>query len=400
MAFALTTRDFALQEDTLLVAQIRKDKDTWVYSRIDLNNHIGCYNGEFDVTSSGWFSWSRPGSSYLQGTVLFAQLMRPDRTWGPRTSIDLNLFLENNNGTLEFQKLSDSITTSASCFNLSNTILQGLCLGYDGKLHYSEINLDNHYGNVEGRIQSGSSHLFKAGDGFQLRPSASELRLHGHLRCNPRWRPKSRRSAGQVLWNRHDIDLASSIRNRDGQFGFVNRSVAPGSRKYPSPVTPLEDTLRMEYLSREVELASGNKEQIARAIAACTSSSVAAIGILVGKAIGAVIGSSMIGFAIGTGLSAPGGISPEVESLVACISDPLILARSLEAAIGRYIYRALRNVLSPDATEYLVAFSNAKLESNIDEATNLVLDCLGAKLWMHCAKRRFPNGPSLILLCN
>ncbi|KAK6499463.1 hypothetical protein TWF506_004092 [Arthrobotrys conoides] len=85
----------------------------------------------------------------------------------------------------------------------------------------------------------------------------------------------------------------------------------------------------------------------------------------------------MIGLAIGTGMAAPGGISPEIESLVTCINDPLILVRSLEASIGRYIYRALRNMLSPNATEYFVAFMNARLEPKIDDIGNAVLDCLG-----------------------
>ncbi|KAF3210123.1 hypothetical protein TWF192_003238 [Orbilia oligospora] len=375
MAFAFTTSDFALQEDTLLVAWLRKDEDIWVQSRIDLNEHIGSYNGEFDVASSGWFGWSRPGSSYLQGTVLFAQLMRPDGSWGPRTSIDLNLFIKNDNGTLKFQKLHESITVSSACLNLNNSTLQGLCFGYDGKLHYSDINLDDHYGNIEGRIESGSSHLFKTGDEFQLCPSPSEVRLRGHLRCHPRWRPRSRRLSNHTTWNNHDINLAHSIVNGDGKLEFTRRAQKIDTKS--ETATLLKDSPRVGYIPGGAELVPGNEDRVAEAIAECTSSSIAAIGILVGAAVGTIIGNTMIGLAIGTGMTAPGGISPEIESLVTCINDPLILVRSLEASIGRYIYRVLRNLLSPNATDYFVAFMTARMEPKIDEIGNVVLDCLG-----------------------
>ncbi|KAK6351988.1 hypothetical protein TWF718_005137 [Orbilia javanica] len=376
MAFALTTSDFALQEDTLLVAWVYKDEDTWVQSRIDLNEYIGCYNGEFDVASSGWFGWSRPGSSYLQGTVLFAQLMKPNGSWGPKTSIDLNIFIKNDNGTLKFQKLHDSITASSACLNLSNSVLQGLCFGYDGKLHYSEIDLDNHFGNIEGRIEPGSSHLFKTGDEFQLCPSPVDVRLRGRLQCHPRWRPKSRRRSNDMAWNRHDLDIAQSVRNKDGRFEFFRR--AEKSNRICEPGNLLQDNTRIRCTLGGAELVSGNEDQVAEEIAECTSSSIAAIGILVGATIGTITGNSMIGLAIGTGMAAPGAISPEIESLVTCINDPLILARSLEAAIGRYLYRSLRNLLSLDATEFFVDFMNARLDPKIDEIGNTVLDCLGA----------------------
>ncbi|KAK6338518.1 hypothetical protein TWF730_002581 [Orbilia blumenaviensis] len=377
MAFALTTSDFALQEDTILVARVRKGKDIWVYSRINLNEHIGSHNGEFHVASSGWFGWSRPGSSHLQGTVLFAQLMKPDGSWGPSTSIDLNLFIKNDNGTLKFQKLCESITASASCFNLTGSILQGLCLGYDGKLHYSEINLDDYYGNIEGRIEPGSSYLFKTGDGFQVCPSSSEVRLRGHLRCHPRWRPKSRRRESHVTWNYHDIDLSHSIINKNGQFGFIRRAGAL-NKPYQLAVPSSEEVLRKISIPGTVDLIPGNEEQVANTIAECTNSSIAAIGLLVGAALETIVGNHAIGLAIGSGLAAPGGILPEIESLTTCISDPLVLTRSLEASISRYVYRMLRNILSPGAVAYLVAFVNAKYDPNVDESVNEVLDCLGA----------------------
>ncbi|KAK6510242.1 hypothetical protein TWF481_004958 [Arthrobotrys musiformis] len=392
MAFALTTSDFALQEDTLLVAWVRKGEDLWVQSRIDLNKHIGSYDGEFDIASSGWFGWSRPGTSHLQGTVLFAQLMRPDGSWGPMASIDLNLFIRNDNGTLRFQKPDDSITISAACLDLNGSILQGLCFGYDGRLHYSDINLDEHYGNIEGRIKPGSSHLFKTGDidGFQLVPSPSEVLLRGHLRCHPRWRPKSRRRANQVTWNHNQVNLAHSIFNKNGRFQF-SRQDDKTSKNFDQENSP-----RVGYVPGGAEVVSGNEvrytpyrsvneilksivqEEVARAIADCTSSSIIAIGILVGASIGTIIENATIGLAIGTGMAAPGGISSEIESLATCINDPLILVRSLEASIGRYIYKALRNILSPEATEYFVAFTRARLDPKIDEIAHTVLDCLGA----------------------
>ncbi|RVD81416.1 uncharacterized protein DFL_009281 [Arthrobotrys flagrans] len=258
MAFALTTSDFALQEDTLLVAWVRKGEDTWVQSQIDLNKYIGSYNGEFDVASSA---------------KIRLRSLRLALTSTTLSSKDYVL------------ATTENFTTPKSTWTITSGMLKA-------KLSREVVIFS------------------KPVTGFNYIP---RLQSESVRRCS---------EGGIYSW--------------------------------------------------------GCRDQVAEAIAECTSSSITAISILVGAAIGTIIGNATIGLAIGTGMTAPGGISPEIESLVTCINDPLILARSLEAAIGRYIYGALRNLLSPNAMEYFVIFMNVRLEPKIDEIGNAVLDCLGA----------------------
>jgi len=104
MAFALTAKQIELR-GKWLVATIQNSNTEWVSSQLDLNEHIGNREGEFDVTSSGWFNSAKDWSWRLQGTVMFAQLMTSTGWYGKETSINLNLFVKNDGGTLKFLKL-------------------------------------------------------------------------------------------------------------------------------------------------------------------------------------------------------------------------------------------------------------------------------------------------------
>jgi len=104
MAFALTTKQIELRGNWL-VATVQNSNTEWVSSQLDLNEYIGNREGEFDVTSSGWFNSAKEWSWRLEGTIMFAQLMTGAGWYGNETSINLNLFVKNDDGTLKFQRL-------------------------------------------------------------------------------------------------------------------------------------------------------------------------------------------------------------------------------------------------------------------------------------------------------
>jgi hypothetical protein len=104
MSFSLTTKNIGLRGSWLVGTAQQKDA-SWVSSKINLNDHIGNDDGEFDVTSDSWFNSARDGSCRLEGTVLFAQLRTRAGYYASETCVNLDMFVENKNGRLEFRKL-------------------------------------------------------------------------------------------------------------------------------------------------------------------------------------------------------------------------------------------------------------------------------------------------------
>jgi hypothetical protein len=86
---------------------------------------------------------------------------------------------------------------------LTGSVLEALCLGYDGRLHHSSIDLDQHLANHDGQLVTGTDtrHFSQSGDNFRLN---EDLQLVGILE-------NCEKQHVQACF-----DLTTIIGNRDG----------------------------------------------------------------------------------------------------------------------------------------------------------------------------------------
>lgn len=105
MAFSLTSKQIELR-GSWLVASVRKPEDgSWTFSRLNLNEHIGNTNGTFDIIGDRWFNSAQEWSVHLRGPYLYARLRTISGAYAEESCINLDLFVRNRDGILEFQKL-------------------------------------------------------------------------------------------------------------------------------------------------------------------------------------------------------------------------------------------------------------------------------------------------------
>ena len=86
-------------------------------------------------------------------------------------------------------------------------MLHGSCRVADGSWLYSEIDLNTHYGNKEGKFISGGAGFKSTGRHFALEHGESSLVLKGELYAN-----------GGCM--EAEIDLSACIVVKDGKFVF------------------------------------------------------------------------------------------------------------------------------------------------------------------------------------
>lgn len=77
----------------------------------------------------------------------------------------------------------------------------------------SEINLDEHYGNINGKFEAGERHYSRSGRNFRLEQDASSVKLFAELMdCEGEW---------------HDaeVDLSDCVVNQKGKLAFLKQYV-------------------------------------------------------------------------------------------------------------------------------------------------------------------------------
>lgn len=100
-AFQHTAENIELR-GSWLHANLRRCNGDLVPSQIDLNEHIANNDGEFDLSGSRWFDSAR--AVRLDGTILHAQLRTKAGKYSADRSLDLSLFLSNEDGNFKFIK--------------------------------------------------------------------------------------------------------------------------------------------------------------------------------------------------------------------------------------------------------------------------------------------------------
>ncbi|KAI1207915.1 Cyanovirin-N [Annulohypoxylon truncatum] len=400
MAFSLTSKQVELR-GSWLAAILQKDDGSWTFSKLNLNEHVGNNDGSFDVTIDKWYNSAEHWSCHLQGPFLRAQLKTREGAWAPETSVNLDLFIRNKDGSLEFQKLNDSLLFYTASLQLEYAILRGLVVGPDGKLYLSELNLDENIGNINGKFEAGERHYSRSGRDFKLEQGLDSVKLSAEL--------------ADYAGAHHpaEIDLAEIVVNRNGKLSFLRPYVYSPTilamkmpplqiptlkscastvlsyaiRKYTTWNEPGLTVSSSEENSSKDNWAAAIAEQIPlvgsaiaglhrvtdekeserlyRNIAASTNSATVTIGTVLGAFIGRAIRGPVIGMVLGAGLSTTPGVFLE-ERIAASIEDAEVRSQIQQATLGRYIFETLREMIAADQTVAAAQLLDAALSPEID----------------------------------
>ncbi|KAI1378137.1 hypothetical protein F4677DRAFT_36160 [Hypoxylon crocopeplum] len=349
MAFSLSSKQIELR-GSWLCAITQKADTSWTYSKLDLNKYVGNDDGEFDITTGGWYESIKERSSCLDGTFLYAQLRTKEGSYAPETCINLNLFVGNLDGCLKFHSLSDSLLVSAACLTLDNNILRGLAIGRNGKFHPSEVNLDEYYGNIGGKFEAGQNNYSLSGRDFRLEQSLDAVKLIGELR-----------DYGGVF-QYAEIDLSTHIVNRQGHLSVLEHD---GWFKTDHWATVIMEQIPVLGAAIEDVYRFGNYEDRAyQEIRCCTNSILATTGIVLGAFIGRACGSPVVGMAVGAALAMPTSIS--IQAQIANEEDPGVRSHLKEAMLGRATFRILRDMFATEASPCAAEWLSTTFTSSID----------------------------------
>ncbi|KAI0379471.1 CNVH-domain-containing protein [Hypomontagnella monticulosa] len=384
MAFSLTSKQVELR-GSWLVALVQQPDASWAFSKLNLNEHIGNKDGGFDATMGWWYHTALEWSCRLRGPFLYARLKTTVGEWSPETCINLDLFVKNRDGGLEFQKLSDSLLLHTACLTLEdNKILKGLVVGPDGKFRVSEINLDQHYGNIGGKFEPASGVYSLSGRDFRLEKNLDSIKLIGELQ-----------DYGGVH-RPAEIDLSLCVVNRNGQLAFCKPDETPNREHWktaiaeqipvlgsavaglhypqesdnevsPHPFPP--SILSLCHECRVADAYRANQNNFFYEIASRTNSATVTVGIALGAFIGRACGSPALGMVIGAGLSTTPGIFLE-DRFVNAVEDPAARSQIREAMLGNYVFETLRDMVAADHASAAAELLGASLDPKIDEWMN------------------------------
>ncbi|KAI0855198.1 Cyanovirin-N [Xylaria cubensis] len=98
--FAITTRNHDLNR-SLLQCEAQRRSGNWAYASIDLNNYLENNDGTFQLSGRNAWETSETSSWRLDGVTLSARLRRRNGAFN-NASIDLNPYITNNDGTLQW----------------------------------------------------------------------------------------------------------------------------------------------------------------------------------------------------------------------------------------------------------------------------------------------------------
>ncbi|KAK6952719.1 hypothetical protein Daesc_005013 [Daldinia eschscholtzii] len=354
MAFSLTSKQIELR-GSWLVAKVRKPEDgSWTFSRLNLNEHIGNNDGVFDITMDRWHNTAQEWSVHLRGPILYARLRTIAGGYAEETCINLDLFVRNRDGNLEFQNLGDSLLLYTAGLTLDNAILRGLVVGRDGKFHMSEIDLDEYYGNIGGKFEIDERHYSRTGRNFKLERDSNRLRLVGELQDY------------EGVHHPTEVDLSACIVNRRGRLSFSKPADSIEREHWTTVVAEQVPVFgpAIAGLHRSKDEAR-TENQCYYEIATSTNSASFTIGVAIGAFIGRACESPIIGTVLGAALSNASDVFVE-DQIVNAIEDPHARSQVQEAKLGSFVSEALRNLIVPEQTAAAAEFLSASFNPEID----------------------------------
>lgn len=345
MAFSLTSTDVRL-DGTTLRARCKTDDGKLVDSALDLNPSIGNNKGNFCLPGRMFGASASEILLTRNRSTLLAVFRTPQQDWIERL-INLNVCIRNNNGALTFVKPTQRITQSCSATFLQGSILKGLCLGSDGKLHPSTIDLNQCYSNNNGHFADGGK-VFNTARMMELVPGDGKVILRGQLLS---------RDDG---WQNAEVDLSLSVVNIDGKFNFVT-----GGGRF-DPDGPVDLSFNIAPLTQSVveglPLLAGNDAWAKCVATFCSNSPI----ICVILALGALFGGPL-GAVVSAGIIKP--IGKVVESAITgVIKDPVLKGKYEEAIVGYLIRDTISLILVEGGAELLAEAVGTLAGLNVETA--------------------------------
>ncbi|KAJ7267003.1 hypothetical protein B0H12DRAFT_1068210 [Mycena haematopus] len=233
----------------------------------------------------------------------------------------------------------ERITASASGLFLEGTKLCGFCLGSDQKLHFSEINLNDYYGNRNGQFVSADRAFGNTAQNLSLstQNERGKVMLRGQLR------------AYNHSYRQAEVNLAICIVNQGGQFGFVHNDGFWGADGWVSQT--FESLPFVGYVAALMQAIAGDQERFKRAMIHASGSTAVALLGSVGAYFGGPIGAALI-----AGAATPLKIMLEQWAGSNLISDPVLRQEFEEATLGKYIIETITNMIAAGSGKVLTRF--------------------------------------------
>ncbi|KAK4149416.1 hypothetical protein C8A00DRAFT_37985 [Chaetomidium leptoderma] len=255
------------------------------------------------------------------GSILKARVRASSGGWTD-TSMCLDFFLTNELGMLVCEAPSQYLCASVAMIRVSQewndkgqceVPLTGLCIGLDGQLHPSRIDLSLHYENHNGMWRK------KKNGHFGETAKDVGFDSYGHFNCSLRnWEG----NYGYPI----DYDLYQDVHNVDGVLTIQDPAGFWDSRGAFFRI--LEEIPGLGYAVAVADFARGDP----RAIAECTLSTIAAVTCFFATTLLGPVGACLAAAAINTGAMLA------KEGMKANMGEPSFFTRSVGAAIAGFFF--------------------------------------------------------------
>ncbi|KAJ7695331.1 hypothetical protein B0H14DRAFT_3659077 [Mycena olivaceomarginata] len=307
MAFTLNSRNIRLVGSRLAADVEAPNGTSWNPYELDLNPYLENLYGKFDTLAQygNFYGSSRNLRVDNQG-LLTAELNDGAGGWNV-ASIDLKVFVGVSGGVLLFRRLVEhqAIDTSATAVSLTGSVFSAFLMGSDGLMHYQEVNLNDHYANIDGFFRSnpGDSGFYNSARNVHLGEGGQSFILKAELR---------------------------DIVNNYSKLLFVGRYTPPPSF-WEKFLQAFEGWPLVGFVVAGIYALMGNMEAAQRAVSLSANSTIVMMGVTIGGLLGGPWGA-----AIGAAVTTPIGIF--LETSLSPIQQT--------ATIERYIFETLRNTIS------------------------------------------------------
>ncbi|KAJ7251667.1 hypothetical protein C8J57DRAFT_1723099 [Mycena rebaudengoi] len=321
MAFTLNSRNIRIVGSKLAADVLAPNGTSWNPYELDLNPYLENLYGKFDTLAQyGNFYGSSHNLRVDNQGLLTAEL---DDGAGGRNlaSIDLKVFVGVSGGVLLFRRLvtNQAIDTSATAVSLTGSVFSAFLMGSDGLMHYQQLNLNDHYANINGyfRSNAGDSGFYNSARNVHLGEGGQSFILKAELQVGSGWRTA-------------EVNLAVDIVNNYSRLLFVGTYTPPPSF-WEKFLQAFEGWPLVGFVIAGIYALMGDMEGAQRAVSLSANSTIVMVGVTIGGLLGGPWGA-----AIGAAITTPIGIF--LETTLSPIQQT--------ATIERYIFETIRNTIS------------------------------------------------------
>ncbi|KAK3897219.1 hypothetical protein C8A05DRAFT_39233 [Staphylotrichum tortipilum] len=316
----------------------------------------------------------RCNASLFGGSILTVPVKGHSGDW-VNVRMCLDFFLTNEMGLVMCSEPSENLCESVAMLRVDQpysssshppTYLSGLCVGYDGMLHASQIDLNLHYGNHNGNFIKKKNGYF----GDTARDFYFDT--YGHFRCSLQdWY----KNYGSPI----DYDLWKDVKNVDGVLTIQDPVGDWDARGAFMRI--MEDIPFLGYGVALADLARGDTDEARRAAAECSLSTIAAVTTFFATALLGPVGACVAAAAIGTGAMLAR------EGMRANMGEPSFFTKSVGAAMAEFFFSEFL-VIAGIGLDSLVGSFVDMME---EDFVQLEIDSMLSKLAFYAGKKELKS---------